>query len=67
MKFKAGASFAAGGTAPLGPQAQTGAVAGNPGGQGGLMGNMTNPRTMLFWLLALGVLFVFHVGGARLP
>lgn len=67
MKFKAGASFAAGGTAPLGAQATTGAVPGNPNGQGGLMGNVSNPRTMLFWLFALGVLFVFHVGGARLP
>ena len=66
MKFKAGASFAAGGTAPLGPQAPTGAIPGNPNGSGSLF-QAQGSRAMLFWFAFLGVLFVFHVGGARLP
>lgn len=66
MKFRAGAAFQAGGTAPLGAQAQTGAVPGNPNGSGSLF-QAQGSRAMLFWLGFVAVLFVFHVGGARLP
>lgn len=49
------------GTNPVGTQAGTIPIQ----QQGGLQ--LDNPRILWLWLGAVLVLFVFHVGGARLP
>lgn len=39
---------------------------GGPPGAAGIMQPPHIQRTMIFWGIAVGILFVFHIGGAKL-